>query len=409
MAKEKEEFSFNELNKVMDKTSKFGGIMADGAGVSEITEYIPTGNYALNACLTGSLFKGIPNNRSICVSGESGVGKTYLILNMCREAQNQGYKIIFYDSENAVDINQVTNFGINPYEMRYEPVDTIQNFRTSVTNILDTLIEAKKAGKKIPKLFIALDSVGNLATAKEVEDAKSGSDKADMSRAKIIRSLFRIIMSKMGLIGASFVFSNHIYMTMDMFAQTVQSGGKGLVYGASIILNLSKAKLKEDGANQTGIIVTAKPDKNRFCRPITIKFHISYVHGMNPFVGLEEYISWDRCGIQRGKFITDKEFQKLKDKERTEYRECKDANGEIKYFQPSDSGRNICCDDGTQYPLRSLFTKAVFSDERLKRLDTLIKVEFSYPKGVTEEIEALLESDDEDEENLDNILLEENN
>ena len=192
-----------------------------------------------------------------------------------------------------------------------------------------------------------------------------------------------------------------------MFSQTVQSGGKGLVYGASIILNLSKAKLKEDGTNQTGIVVTAKPDKNRFCKPVTIKFHISYVHGMNQFVGLEDYISWDRCGIQRGKFITDKEFQKLKDKEISECKECKDTNGEIKYFQPSDSGRNICCDDGTQYPFRSLFTKSVFSDERLHRLDELIKAEFSYPKCGAEEIEALLEPDSKDEDDLDDIILEE--
>ena len=63
MAKQSGVFSFNDLNKEMSKNSKWGGLMSDGAGVSEITDYIPTGNYICNACLTGSVFGGAPNNR----------------------------------------------------------------------------------------------------------------------------------------------------------------------------------------------------------------------------------------------------------------------------------------------------------------------------------------------------------
>ena len=63
------EFCFSDLIKVVSKNSKWGGLMSDGAGVSAITDYIPVGNYACNACLTGSIFGGIPNNRSICISG----------------------------------------------------------------------------------------------------------------------------------------------------------------------------------------------------------------------------------------------------------------------------------------------------------------------------------------------------
>ena len=69
MAKQAGEFSFSDLNKEMSKNSKWGGLMSDGAGVSAITDYIPVGNWACNACLTGSSFGGIPNNRS---SGSSG-------------------------------------------------------------------------------------------------------------------------------------------------------------------------------------------------------------------------------------------------------------------------------------------------------------------------------------------------
>lgn len=375
MAKKSGEFSFDDLNKEMTKNSKWGGLMSDGGGVSEITEFISTGNYACNACLTGDIFGGIPNNRITCFSGESGCGKTFLLLNLAREAQKKGIFVIWYDSENAIERSQVVKFGIDPSKFRYEPVGNIFEFKTNITQTLELLIEKKEAGMSIPKVLFVLDSIGNLSSLKELQDAKEGNDKADMTRPKTIRSIFRIICSKMGVIGATFAFSNHIYQTLDLFSQNKQSGGQGLVYGASVILNLSKAKLKEGTDNvQTGIIVTAKPEKNRFCKPETVKFYISYVNGMNPYVGLEAYISFERCGIQRGKFITEKEYDKSPNED---YIRVETPN-EIKYFVPSETARGICLDDGNVVPLNKLFTKQVFTRERLERLNEYIKNEFKY-------------------------------
>lgn len=391
------EFSFNDLNKEMSKNSKWGGLMSDGAGVSEITDFISTGNYACNACLTGSIFGGAPNNRILCLSGESGTGKTYLLMNMAREAQKKDNYVIWYDSENAIERSQLVKFGVDVSKFRYEPVGTVQDFKTSITQVLDMLIEQKEKGNTIPNIFFVLDSVGNLATQKEIDDAKAASDKADMTRAKQIRAIFRIVASKMGIVGATFVFSNHIYMTTDMFAQRVQSGGKGLVYGASIILNLSKAKLKEGSDNsQTGIIVTAEPDKNRFCKPTKVKFYISYVNGMNPYVGLEEYISFERCGIQKGKFITEKEYNKSPNED---YVRVEKTDGEVVYFVPSDTARNFCLDSGETISPKELFSKKAFTKERLERLDKYIQSEFKYADGV--QINDLFEEDDVPDEDVD--------
>lgn len=392
MAKQSGVFSFNDLNKEMSKNSRWGGLMSDGAGVSEITDYIPTGNYICNACLTGSIFNGAPNNRILCLSGESGTGKTYLLMNMAREAQKKGHVVIWYDSENAIELQQLVQFGVDPEKFRYEPVGTVQDFKTSITQTLDILIEQKEVGNQIPSVFFVLDSVGNLATQKEIDDAKSASDKADMTRAKQIRAIFRIIAHKMGVVGATFAFSNHIYMTTDLFAQRVQSGGKGLVYGASIILNLSKAKLKEGTDNlQTGIIVTAEPDKNRFCKPVKVKFYISYVNGMNPYVGLEDYISFDRCGIQKGKFITEKEYEKSPN---DEYRRVEKPDGEVVYFVPNETARNFCLDNGETITPKELFTSKAFTKERLARLDKFIQEEFKYAEGV--KINDLFEEEEEE-------------
>lgn len=71
MAKETKKFTIADLNSAMNKNSQFGGLLSEGS-VSKITEYIHTGNYMLNACVSGDMLKGIPNNRSICISGESG-------------------------------------------------------------------------------------------------------------------------------------------------------------------------------------------------------------------------------------------------------------------------------------------------------------------------------------------------
>lgn len=393
------DFSFEDLNKEISKNSRWGGLMSDGAGVSAITDYIPVGNYACNACLSGSIFGGIPNNRITGFSGVSGVGKTYLLLNLAREAILKGYFVIWYDSENAIESKQLNQFNIDPTKFRYEPATSVEEFRTSITQIIDLLIEKKDSGMSIPKVLFVLDSLGGLPSAKEIEDAKSGSDKADMTKAKKIRSIFRIISMKMGLIGATMALSNHVYENTNAYVPTaVQSGGQGLVYGASVILNLSKAKLKEGTDNiQTGIIVTAKPDKNRFCIPHTVKFYISYISGCNPYVGLEEYISWERCGIDRGKFIDEKEYSKLSNKDGVYETHC--ADGTVKYFVKSDTGRNVCCDDGTCLPWKQLFTGKVFSRERLERLDEYIKSEFKYADGVS--VDDLFDEEvDNDQEEL---------
>src|SRR5690606_8425152 len=85
----------------------------------------------------------------------------------------------------------------------------------------------------------------NLASQKEVDDAKSYSDRADMSRAKMMKSLFRIMMSKLGIIGGSFVFTNHVYKTMDLYSQDVQSGGC-LIPGSKVLMSNGSYKNIED-------------------------------------------------------------------------------------------------------------------------------------------------------------------
>lgn len=400
----KKEFSFADLNKEMSKISEYGDTL-DKSSISSIDHYIPTGNYMLNACLTASLFGGYPNNRAVALAGPSGTGKTFLTLNAVKQAQQMGYSIIYYDSENAVDRELVEKFGIDTSLFRYEPCNTVQEFRTSVTNLTDTLLAQKKKGVELPKIMIVLDSAGNLATQKEIDDAKTGANKSDMTRAKLLKSTFRILMTKLGICKIPFLFTNHTYMTQDLFSKEIGGGGTGPEYAASIILFLAKAKLKEggDGKEQTGIIVTAKPNKNRFAKPKPIKFHISFNKGMNPYVGLEEFITWDACGIGRGKFLDQKKYDKLSEADQAECRQhcyVEDGKEAVMYFQPSPTARKLCVAHlNDTVDLNQLFTPEVITHEVLEKLEPTISAMFQYSaeEANSESLIEVLEGDDADD------------
>ena len=389
------EFSIGELQKELRKINPFGDIISK-SDFSKITEWIDTGNYHLNAVFSGDLFGGIPNNRTICLAGDSGTGKTFLLLNMVAKAQEMGYYVVYYDTEGAVDVDNIQAFGVDPEKFDHQPVSDIAKFRTSITTLCKKLMEAKEKGFKTPKIFIALDSLGMLATQKEIDDAISGNTAADMTRAKSIRSLFRIITSDLTGLGIPFVFTNHTYASTGMFPTVNLSGGGGLIYSASVILALSKAQIKE-GTVQTGIIVTVKTLKNRFGKPIPIKFHIRWDKGMNPYIGMEEYMNWENCGIQKGNLITDKEYEKMNDKDKSTVHTF-DYQGETKYFVPRETARNYIVKHlGKGIPANELFTPEVWTQEVLQLInEKCIKPKFSYGIDSAEgEVEQLfLNSED---------------
>ena len=365
MAKNKD-FTFDDLNRELANLNPLGSIM-ETSNFSEVTDWIHTGNYHLNACVSGSIFKGWPNNRSSSIAGPSGTGKTFLMLNTVREAIMKGYKVIYYDSEAAVDKEQMEKFGIDTSQVNYQPTNTVQDFRTSITTITQKMQEAKTAGATVPKVMIILDSAGNLATAKEIADAASGSDKSDMTRSKVLKSIFRIIMTPLADLKIPFLFTNHTYQSQSFIPMQIAGGGTGPQYAASIVLMLGKAQLK-DGADKVGIIVTAKPDKNRFAKPTPIKFHLNFTEGMNPYVGLEQYATWDICGITRGTI-------------------------EKGVKTPKATARTwICKHLDKAVPNKEFFTEKVFTQTVLEQIEVHIQPIFNYNSEIAQiDVEEMLE------------------
>lgn len=189
------------------------------------------------------------------------------------------------------------------------------------------------------------------------------------------------------------------------------SHNSGALYNSSVINFLYKAKLeattesKKVGLTKSGIVVRSAPNKNRFARPITIRFHISFYKGMNPYVGLEQFISWKNCGIQKGTILSQSDYKKLKPEQKKIVEEndylWKDDKGKEYVFWPKDTARNFVVKhlNGT-IKTSELFSNKVFTPEILKKLDeNVIKETFTLPKvgELNDDFEDLAEQDIEKE------------
>ena len=386
MAKTTKEFSFLDLDKELSKINGFetGSILSENT-FSEVDEWIPTGNYLLNAQLSGTLFGGIPNTRSLGLMGDPGTGKSFVCLNVAREAQKKGYDVIYCDTEGAIDKSSAIKFGIDANKVRYQPIKTVTEFQTFVANLLELVKKAKTGGAN-PKIMLILDSLGMLSTDKELRDAIDGKNAADMgAKAKELRKLFRVITLDLTAAKIPLVCTNHVYAGGGFFPTKESSGGDGPIFAMSVISFLSKAQLKEgNSSTKTGIIVTSNLKKSRFTIPEPVKFHISFANGMNPYVGLQDFISWDACGIGRGKL-----------------EEVKNAKGEKEMvFTPSESpqARWAVKHLGKTITSSQLFTPEVFTESVLKQLDENVIIKhFVLPAmGSNDEITNALEAEFED-------------
>ena len=366
MAKSTGAFSFAQLDKELSKITGFetGSILSENS-FSEVDEWISTGNYLLNAQISGSLFGGIPNTRSLGVMGDPGTGKSFFCLNIAREAQKQGYDVVYCDTEGAIDKSSAANFGIDLNRVRYQPIQTVSQFQTFVSNLLDLVKKAKASGET-PKILLILDSLGMLSTDKELNDAMKGHNAADMgAKAKELRKLFRVITLDLTAAKIPLICTNHVYAGGGYIPTKESSGGDGPVFAMSAVSFLSKAQLKDGAGTKTGIVVTSNLKKSRFTVPEVIKFHISFANGMNPYVGLQDYVTWEACGIERGKF---EEIKNAEGKKETIFK----PNATSTRWGVKHLGKTVASTE--------LFTPEVFTEDVLRQLDVnVIMPKFKLP------------------------------
>jgi len=401
--------SFNALNDMLSKFSPDGAIIEESI-YAKIDEWIPTGSYILNAAMSGSLFGGMPNRRSLMFAGEEGTGKTYLACSIVRNAQALDYFPIYCDSEGSIDIDFVKRLGIDTTKFRIENHSTVEEFATFAAKLNETIKGIKESGKIPPKVMVVLDSLGNLSSLKEKADTTSGDNKRDMTKQQAIRRTFRVIGNDFAKNGIPFIVCNHVYASIGSYipGNTVSGGGGGK-YNTSIIFVLTKSKLtdkdseehvKQQGieATKIGIVVTVHPFKQRFARPIKVQIHIPFYKKPNPYVGLEKFVSWETCGIVRGKMLNEKEYNKLSEDDRKKCYQflipvanLNEGDDGTRYAMPKDTSRSLVCKHlGGEIPIAELYTDKVFTEDVLHQLDdNIIKKTFQLPN--IESLEDLAE------------------
>jgi RecA/RadA recombinase len=308
-------FEFSKVGSILDNISKSVPIVIEKE-VKERT-FISTGCYLLDAALSAKLVGGgILGGRIFGLLGESGAGKSFIAYSICKSAQKDGYSIIYIDTENSIDLEGITKFGIEntPDKLRLIRSNKVEDINIAITQLLDELKEAKLGGFEIPKILIVLDSIGMMSSNKEKEDLLKGAMKQDMTRAKGLNALFRSISSDLGYLDIPMVCCNHTYLSQDLFPKEISKGGMGLVYSASVLGFLSKSKLKDGNEDemdlgQSGISVLFKTQKNRLAKPKKIRFDISFLNGLNKYSGLDAFCRpefFEQIGISKGKMEVDK-------------------------------------------------------------------------------------------------------
>jgi len=378
VGKDVKKFEFSKVGSILDNISKTVPIQIEKE-VKERT-FISTGNYLLNAALSGSLYGGITTNRITAFAGESGCGKSYLAYSVSKHAQRDGYSVIYIDTEQAVDLQDLPKFGIDISLDKFRLIrsNKVEDVNILLTQLVDELKEQKLAGFELPKLLIVLDSLGQMASNKEKEDLLKGDIKQDMTKAKALGSLFRSINTDLGYLDIPFLVLNHTYLTLDLFPRSVLKGGNGLLYSASVIGFMSKSQLKtgqEDDMDlgSSGISVLFKTQKNRMAKPKKIRFDISFATGLNPYTGLDVFCRpefFSKIGIAQGKMDVDKK------------------TGEMT-FTPGGN-RWYINHLNKSVTTKQLFTPEVFTEDVIKRMEPIVSDYFRF-KSV-EEIEDMEKS-----------------
>ena len=279
---------FNSLLKEID--NEYAGIADEGVEAGDVTGFIGTGSFSLNALLSGSIYGGLPANKVTALAGEPSTGKTFYAINIVRQflRDNATGFVFYFESESAISKQMLSDRDIDTKRVAVVPVATIQEFRTQAVKILDKYIESKNE-KDRPQMLFVLDSLGNLSTTKEMEDIADGKDTRDMTRAQLVRGAFRVLTLKLGKAKVPLIVTNHVYDVVGAYVPTKKmGGGSGLEYAASTILFLSKKKDKDKSDNSiTGAIITANLKKARLTiENKKVETLLDYATGLDPYYGL---------------------------------------------------------------------------------------------------------------------------
>jgi RecA/RadA recombinase len=243
-------------------------------------DIIPTTVPMINVALSGSIDGGLTPGLTM-LAGPSKHFKTGFALLMA-SAFLRKYSdgiILFYDSEFGTPQSYFNTFGIPFDSVVHTPITDVEQLKFDIMKQL-TAIERGE------HVMIVIDSIGNLASKKEVEDALNEKSVADMSRAKQLKSLFRMITPYLTLKDIPMAVINHTYKEIGLYPKDIVGGGTGSYYGSDNIWILGRQQDKDSDGIQ-GYHFVINVEKSRYVKEKSkIPITINYEGGINRWSGL---------------------------------------------------------------------------------------------------------------------------
>jgi len=262
-----------------NSTIKLTDVLEDSkffADKDMITTSVPVMNIALSGSLTGGFTPGLT-----MWAGPSKHFKTAFSLLMAKAYMDQypDSVLLYYDSEFGTPRAYFDSFGIDKKRVLHTPVTDVEQLKFDLVNQLNDM-------DRKDHVVIVIDSIGNLASKKETEDAMNEKSVADMSRAKAIKSLFRIVTPQLTIKNIPMIVINHTYMEIGMFPKAIVGGATGSYYSADNIFIVGRQQEKT-GTEVSGWSFIINVEKSRFVREKSkIPVTVSYEDGISRWSGL---------------------------------------------------------------------------------------------------------------------------
>jgi RecA/RadA recombinase len=243
-------------------------------------DMIPTAVPIINVALSGKLDGGLTPGLTMW-AGPSKHFKTAFSLLMAKSYLDkyEDAALLFYDSEFGTPQSYFDSFGIDTNRVLHTPLTDIEQLKFDVMQQLTQL-------ERGDRLIIVIDSIGNLASKKEVEDALEGKSVADMSRAKQVKSLFRMVTPHLTMKDIPMIVVNHTYKEIGMFPKDIVGGGTGSYYSADNIFIIGRQQEKE-GTEIVGYNFIINVEKSRYVKEKSkIPVSVSFDGGISKWSGL---------------------------------------------------------------------------------------------------------------------------
>ncbi len=268
---------------ILDKMKKAGTIKSVSLKDSDVfneKDNIPTSVPIINIALSAKIDSGLSSGLTF-LAGPSRNFKSLLGLLLVSSYLNkyEDSVCLFYDTEFGITQDYVKSTGINIDKVIHIPIVNVEELKFDITNRLDKI-------ERGDKVIIFIDSIGNLASKKEIDDALEEKTAADMTRAKVLKSLWRIVTPHLTIKDIPAIVINHVYKEMSLYPRDIMSGGTGGMLSANQVLFISKAQEKS-GSDLIGYNFTLIAEKSRFVKEKSrFTFTVTWDKGIEKYSGL---------------------------------------------------------------------------------------------------------------------------